>query len=88
MYKVGLYQGGRQTAQPLPRLCDGVGVLVQRNQPTGSQPGGDGVGVTAAAGGAVQIDAVGLDAQRLDGLVQQYRAVIPGGFSRHGCHLT
>ena len=86
IHKIGLYQGGGQSRQPRTRRGDGVGVLVQRDQPTGGQPGGDGVGVSPAAGGAVQINAVGTDGQRLYGLIQQHRTVI--GLFRHPCHLT
>ena len=86
MHKIGLHQRGGQALQTGTCRGDGVGVLIQRDQATRGETRGDQIGVSASSGRAIQVDAVGSDAQRLNGLLRQHREVI--GLLSHRCHLT
>ena len=69
--EIRLHHRDGKTRQRRAGFLDGVGVAVERNKSAARKARGDGSAVPAAARRAVKIDAVRLDRQRIDGLVQE-----------------
>ena len=91
--EIRLHQRGGQAGQSGTGGADRIGIPIERDQPAaGGQPLGDGGGMSAAAGRAVEIDPVRPNGKSLQRLAQQHRTVIAaragiGPFVRHAAPL-
>ena len=70
--EVRLYHLGGQALEPFGSYCHRIRVLVERNQTPGGKTLSDLCAVPCAAGGAVQVDAGGVDVQPIQAGLQKY----------------